>query len=381
MPRAAFFFVLLGLAVAVGSASLRAADSSTRSAPSRPVPPPPALEPLSRPLPPKPKTSSPAVPAAKDQRAEAKPAPKAAATPSVAYIGGKEVARALHLTPTWDTRTRRLTLADATTRLVLELDNREMELNGRRVFLSAPTAFRNGELAVSRIDFQRLLTPAIRPGQGAVLPPAVKTIVLDPGHGGRDTGKVNSRVNVVEKDMTLDTARRVKTLLESAGFKVVLTRTEDRFLALPDRAEIATRAGADLFVSLHYNAVESDAERVTGVEVYTMTPQYQLSTDRRPDDQVPVFNPGNFHDHWNTVLGVALHRSLLQTLKVPDRGLKRGRYAVLRLARCPAVLIEAGFLSHDGEARKVASPEYRQQIAEAVAAGIKAYVATVRAAD
>lgn len=381
MPRAAFFFVVLGLSVAGDSSCLRAVDSSPRSAPSRPIPPPPAVEPPPKPLPPKPRASAPAVPAPKARGAEAEPAPKVAATPSVTYIGGKEVARALHLTPTWDARTRRLTLADATTRLVLELDNREMELNGKRVFLSAPTALRNRELAVSHIDFQRLLTPAIRPGQGAVLPPAVKTIVLDPGHGGRDTGKVNSRVNVVEKDMTLDTARRVKTSLEAAGFKVVLTRNDDRFLSLADRTEISTRAGADLFISLHYNAVEAEAERVTGVEVYTMTPQYQLSTDRRPDDQVPVFNPGNFHDHWNVVLGVALHRSLLQTLKVPDRGLKRGRYAVLRLARCPAVLIEAGFLSHDGEARKVASPEYRQQIADAVVAGIKSYVASVRATD
>ncbi len=328
-----------------------------------------------------PKARSPVVPTAKPRAAEAQSAPKVDPTPSVAYISGKEVARALHLTPTWDSRTRRLTLADATVRLVLELDNREIALNGRRVFLSAPAALRDGELAVSRIDFQRLLTPAIRPGQGAVLPPAVKTIVLDPGHGGRDTGKVNSRVNVVEKDMTLDTARRVKALLESAGYKVVLTRNDDRFLALADRTEIATQARADLFVSLHYNAVEAEAERVTGVEVYTMTPQFQLSTDRRPDDQVSVFNPGNFHDHWNTVLGVTLHQSLLQTLKVPDRGLKRGRYAVLRLARCPAVLIEAGFLSHDGEARKVASPEYRQQIADAVAAGIQTYIATVRALE
>lgn len=381
MPRAAFFFVLLGLSVAGGSACLRAADASVRSSPSRPAPAPPAAEPLPRPASPVPKARSPVVPTAKPRAAEAQSAPKVDPTPSVAYISGKEVARALHLTPTWDSRTRRLTLADATVRLVLELDNREIALNGRRVFLSAPAALRDGELAVSRIDFQRLLTPAIRPGQGAVLPPAVKTIVLDPGHGGRDTGKVNSRVNVVEKDMTLDTARRVKALLESAGYKVVLTRNDDRFLALADRTEIATQARADLFVSLHYNAVEAEAERVTGVEVYTMTPQFQLSTDRRPDDQVSVFNPGNFHDHWNTVLGVTLHQSLLQTLKVPDRGLKRGRYAVLRLARCPAVLIEAGFLSHDGEARKVASPEYRQQIADAVAAGIQTYIATVRALE
>ena len=381
MSRAAFFFLLLGLSVAGGSARLAAADSPpTRSAPSRPASTPPAAVPSSK-LPAQPKSSPAVAPATQARAAEPKPAPKNAPSPGVVYIGGKEVAKALRLTPTWDSRTRRLTLADASVRLVLELDNREVELNGRRVFLSAPTALRQGELAVSRIDFQRLLTPAIRPGQGAAPPPTVKTIVLDPGHGGRDTGKVNSRINVVEKDLTLDTARRVKSLLESAGFKVVLTRTDDRFLALPDRADIATRAGADLFVSLHYNAVEAEAERVTGVEVYTMTPQYQLSTDRRPDDQVPVFNPGNFHDHWNTVLGVALHRSLLETLKVPDRGLKRGRYAVLRLARCPAVLVEAGFLSHDGEARKVASPEYRQQIAEAVAAGIKAYIATVRAAE
>lgn len=110
-----------------------------------------------------------------------------------------------------------------------------------------------------------------------------------------------------------------------------------------------------------------------------MTPQYQLSADRRLDDQVPVFNPGNAMDVWNSVLGYHVHREMLISLKVPDRGLKRGRYAVLRLARCPAVLIEAGFLSHDGEARRVGTPQYRQEIAAAIATGVRHYAATLAA--
>ncbi len=314
-----------------------------------------------------------------ERRSPAKSPAGSPAPVALVYVGAKEMARTLKLTAKWDAATRQLTLLDPQVTLVLERDQREIDLNGMRVFLGAPTVWRDGELAVSQIDFQRLLVPAIRPSSLSSSTPGLKVIALDPGHGGRDTGKVNAGQKVLEKEATLDTARRLKLLLEAQGFTVVLTRSDDRFVELAERPEIATREHADLFISLHFNAVEAEANRVTGVEVYTMTPQFQLSADRRLDDQVPVFNPGNEMDPWNTILGYHLHRELLSSLKVPDRGLKRGRYAVLRLARCPAVLIEAGFLSHDGEARRIATPYYRQEIAAAIAAGVRSYATTVAA--
>ena len=85
--------------------------------------------------------------------------------------------------------------------------------------------------------------------------------------------------------------------------------------------------------------------------------------------------PANEHDHWNAVLGYQIHRAMINGLKSADRGLKRFRYSVLRSVDCPAVLVEAAFLSNDAEGRKVSTPAYRQRIAESIARGIKQYAA------
>ena len=140
-------------------------------------------------------------------------------------------------------------------------------------------------------------------------------------------------------------------------------------------------AGAQLFISLHFNSVENKADSVTGVEVFTLAPQWQLSSDQKPDPvYAPLHNPGNDHDHWNTVIGASLHKALLDELKVSDRGMKRSRFAVLRLAPCPAVLVESGYLSNDAEARRIATPQYRQKIAEAIAEGVDHYAQSLEAA-
>ncbi len=266
-------------------------------------------------------------------------------------------------------------LKNAGVTLAFEVDSREAAINGQRVFLGEAVRFSKGKPQLSRIDAESLLTPILRPGTGERKRPALKLIALDPGHGGKDSGKVNSRVGIYEKTAALDMAERLKKLLEAQGYRVMMTRTRDRFVELADRAEIARKAGADLFISLHYNSVEKSAHQVTGVEVFTMTPRWQHSTAdvERDDDMVKVDNPGNEHDHWNTLLGYYMHRELLHDLKAPDRGFKRARWAVLRLASCPAVLIEAGYLSSDAEARKIATPAYRQQIAGAIADGVRAY--------
>jgi N-acetylmuramoyl-L-alanine amidase len=276
---------------------------------------------------------------------------------------------------------RTLVLKSAWHSVELESDTRECAIDGQRVFLGEPVRTHQDELHLSRIDAERLLAPILSPGTGEARVPGLKVIALDPGHGGKDAGKSNDRYGINEKTMALDTALRVKKLLEAAGYKVVMTRTDDRQLA-PDkatdfqrRAEVATRAKADLFLSLHYNSVATRPESVTGVEIYTMTPQSQFSTaDNRNDDgMVKVLNPGNENDHWNALLGYFVHREMLRGLQVSDRGLKRARWAVLRLVECPAILVESGYLSNNGEARKIATPEYRQKIAESIADGVAAY--------
>ncbi len=264
--------------------------------------------------------------------------------------------------------------------LELEIDSRDQTVNGLRVFFGEAVRRYRGREWISRLDAELLVTPMLRPDTVPGRVPTLRKIVVDPGHGGRDAGKTNDRLKIFEKDLTLDTSRRLEKLLEARGYDVVLTRRDDRYVELEDRPAIARREHADLFISLHYNSVAAQASSVTGVEVFTMTPQHQYSTadfSRDDDDGAKAAMPGNAHDAWNTLLGYHIDREMLDDLKASDRGLKRARWKVLVLAPCPAVLIESGYLSNDAEARKLATPAYRQKIAEAIAAGVNAYGAAL----
>jgi N-acetylmuramoyl-L-alanine amidase len=238
---------------------------------------------------------------------------------------------------------------------------------------------------VAKLDVIKTIAPLFAPAEHAnFLPAAPKLIVIDPGHGGTAPGKQNLKLKIDEKDMTLDVALRLRKLLEMRGYKVVLTRSTDtRFsnsptVDLPMRAEVANKAGADLFISLHFNAVDRDPQRVSGVETYVLTPQFQVSTQPEQDrEMVKIYYPGNRQDTANALLGYNLHRQLVRDLKASDRGYKRFRLAVLRTLACPGVLVEAAYLSNDAEARRIATPEFRQQIAEAVADGVDSYATTL----
>ncbi|MGC4073351.1 MAG: N-acetylmuramoyl-L-alanine amidase [Nibricoccus sp.] len=299
----------------------------------------------------------------------------------VEYVDAVEFGKKIGLKAAWIKTGERLSLRSEGSRVDLEVDSREATINGLRVIMGEGARLHKRTLRISKIDAERLLLPILRPDavKGAV--PQLRAIALDAGHGGRDPGKENKKLGVNEKTLTLDVVKRLEKLLSQQGYKVVLTRKSDTYVELGDRPEAAGRAGADLFISVHFNAVASDVERVSGTETYTMTPQYQRSAaDADRDSMDAISNPGNANDHWNAVLGYQMQRAVLADLKTSDRGLKRGRLAVLRLATCPAVLVEAGFLSNTAEAKKISTPEYRQKIAEAIADGVKAYAGALATA-
>jgi len=275
---------------------------------------------------------------------------------------------------------RRFRFESTWTKIEVEADRREVLINGLRVFLGAPILIHRRTLHVSKIDADRLFTPILRPGVYAASAPTLRVIAIDAGHGGRDTGTQNTRFKVQEKTLTLDVVRRLQTLLEGEGYKVVLTRTDDRFIDLDERAAIANRAGADLFVSIHFNSV-GNAPSVRGTETYIMTPRHHASTQpERDKSMVPTQYPGNVRDPWNAVLGYHVHHQLLENLGTFDRGLKRARFKVLTLLDCPGVLIESAYLSNDSEAEKVRTSAYQDNLAKAIAAGIRAYAIQVEAA-
>ena len=283
---------------------------------------------------------------------------------------------------------RKFILADPPVRVELEADSREMAVNGLRVFLGDPTVWRGGQLYMSRIDFERRLTPMVRPAFGPACPPPPRVIALDPGHGLPDNGFENEKFDLKERILTLDVAQRLKKLLEAKGYRVVLTRTDDRALSpekkidFPLRDQVANRASADLFVSIHFNSLFPDT-KTSGTEIYTFAPRMQHAADwwgdtRKEDPDVEREEASvNRYDFWSVVLAQALHRSVLASLRTADRGAKLKHLGVLRNLDCPGVLVESVFLSNDGEAKRAATPAYRQQIAEALAAGIGAYAGTL----
>ena len=299
-------------------------------------------------------------------------------------VSSTDLAARLGLKAVWDKKEPQLTLTTAAGRvLLLERDRRDVYLDGVRIMLSEPVLFQRDQAWVALPDVTKTLVPLLRPVDWLPqLPPAApKTIVLDPGHGGTDPGKQNARLKLDEKDMALDVALRVRKLLEARGHQVIMTRSTDKRFSnnpavdLPMRADVANKAGADLFVSIHFNAVDPQiAQRVSGSETYVLTPQHMESTEPERDrSMLPVANPGNRHDPANVLLGYEMHRAVLGALKTSDRGFKRARFAVLRPLKCPGVLVEAAYLSNDTEARRVGTPAYRQQIAEAIADGIRGY--------
>ena len=308
------------------------------------------------------------------------------------YIDVRDIAKRFGLKAEWVTFSPVMTISDkGRTRFIFEEKQRDFHFDGLRIFLGEAVIREKDSLWISKLDVIKIVAPLYLPGEHlAMLPSAApKLIVIDPGHGGNDPGKENKTLGVNEKTYTLDVSLRLKKLLESQGWRVILTRSDDHELVpgknkksadLQMRDDIANRNKADLFLSIHFNSVEKNPERVTGVETYSLAPQSMLSTATEyKDEMTNVAYPGNRLDYANLLLGELLHRSMITTLKSSDRGFKRARLAVLRLLDCPGALVECAYLSNNTEARRVGSAEFRQKIAEALAAGLQNYSSTLEA--
>lgn len=343
---------ILGVAVLAHAGMEAAGEPAVRSAPLRPGATSPAL-------------SSATASKLKGRKLE-----------TLEYVNLAEVAAELGLKFRWVERRHKAVLTGPSIQAEIEADTRDVTINGLRVFLGDPALDADGRLYVSRVDYERCLTPRLRPGHGVAPRSSPKVIVLDPGHGGRDNG-----TSVNEKIYVLDVARRAQKILVAAGYQVILTRDEDRFLELKERALIANTANADLFLSIHFNALPKDS-KTSGIEVFSFAPRYQRSANawspRMKDDTEDFASPVNQFDHWSSALAQAVHGRLIRELKAIDRGAKLAHWGVLRPLQCPGILVECGFLTSEAEARKIATPSYRQELAEGLAAGVRQYAGLLK---
>jgi N-acetylmuramoyl-L-alanine amidase len=172
-------------------------------------------------------------------------------------------------------------------------------------------------------------------------------VVIDPGHGGKDPGAIGIG-GIQEKDIILPISLRVAEILQQNGVQAVLTRDSDYFVSLPGRVQMARRAQADAFVSIHANSVGLNRPEVSGLETY----------------------------YYDNGLGLArsIHNRILQSVNVRDRRVRKARFYVLRQSSMPSVLVETGYVTGREDAAKLRTTAYQNQMAEAIAQGILQYL-------
>src|SRR6185369_523541 len=168
-------------------------------------------------------------------------------------------------------------------------------------------------------------------------------------------------------------ALELRDQLKKLGFNVVLTRTKDTYVDLPARPATANRAGADLFVSLHFNATETGKNVVAGPETYCITPVGAASSNAQGEGSGSSATTANRYETKSLLLAYQMEKSLVRNLGAEDRGVRRARFAVLRDAAMPAILIEGGYMSNPTEGKKIYDAAYRKQLAAAIVRGIVAY--------
>lgn len=262
-----------------------------------------------------------------------------------------------------------VTLASAGRSLRGAVGSNELYINNLKFILSYPISEYNGKPIVSRMDLTKVIEPVLRPSRikGAE---NVDTVILDAGHGGHDNGAMSMWGN--EKTFALEVALRAKQMLEERGLKVFLTRSSDVFVPLEERVRFANRFSNAIFISIHFNC-GNDAS-ATGIETYTLAPRGVPSMmSDGPHITDLQLCPGNVRDSENMALACATHASLICHSQLYDRGIKRARFVVIRDIKIPGVLIEGGFLTCPNDSRKIAMPQYRQNMALCITAAVDNY--------
>ena len=226
-------------------------------------------------------------------------------------------------------------------------------------------------LMIVSFAWLQLLPPILRP-QGEVQAPATEDlfalVVLDPGHGGQDSGTMKG--GILEKELALDVAHRVERFLQLQGVATLLTRTGDTYVSLADRAAIANAQRNCVFISIHFDDAARPA--ATGVETYYAA--RQISNSTRTGFWFPFFQPAlESMNVESQSLAAFVQEALVTHTQAVNRGTTPQQFFVIANVRHPAVLVEGGFLTNADEMNKLATGDYREQIAAAISDGVMRY--------
>ena len=255
-------------------------------------------------------------------------------------------------------------------RMVFTPDKRYGSFNGTVLNYDFVPTLRGGELYISSSDFFNHLQVLFLPV--CLSPLGIRTILIDPGHGGVDIGA--SGVMSREKDLTLQIALRLQRILNKMGYRVYVTRNTDRKIELVDRARAGNSIKADLFISIHMNAAANRSVR--GIETFALTAPGAPSSGSSKVGYDK--HPGN-SALWNSyALAWNVQNQLVTKLNAADRGVKQARFVVLRESRCPSILIECGFISNRYDEKLLNDPKYQEKLALSIAWGIYNYHVSLR---
>jgi N-acetylmuramoyl-L-alanine amidase len=263
-----------------------------------------------------------------------------------------------------------IVLENAKVEMKLKLGANECLMNGVKFVFTYPVTLMGDKAYVSRMDLAKLIDPVLRPN---FIKNAgdFRTVILDPGHGGKDPGATNQLDT--EAHYNLKVAGQVKSLLQAQGYKVVMTRETNVYLTLQERVDFANSIRENaIFVCIHFN---SGGREARGIETFTLSPPGVSHYGR---DAIAADNrarTGNEHDSANIALATSVHGSILRRLQnnTFDRGIKHARFSVLSGVRHPAILLEGGFMSHSYEARLIDNEKYQNALAKGVVEAIEKY--------
>lgn len=301
----------------------------------------------------------------------------------------------------WDPYVKTATI-ERKGKIVLMEGSRMMLVNGSEVELDRPVLQSQGTIYVPtsfvKSGLSRIVESLYASKPQSLTPPEgtnkkfiIRSVILDPGHGGKDPGAIGVRLHLKERNLTLLVAKKLREELESQGISVSMTRDNDTFIPLPKRTEIANRTGVDLFISVHINA--SRTRSLNGFECYYLSEAtddnaraleaLENSSLQLGDTSVTAHSSGVDKALWDltltenrresAALASYICRSVEANMEIKNRGIRTARFFVLKGTRMPAVLLEMGYMSNIAEERKMNDGAYWNRMVDAVAKGIIKY--------
>ncbi|CAN5250434.1 hypothetical protein BH23VER1_BH23VER1_31700 [soil metagenome] len=245
--------------------------------------------------------------------------------------------------------------------------SKAITINRIPFYMSYPVVSWGKSALVSVFDVTNLIDVVLRPPSQSE-PRTLKTVVIDPAHGGGEAGLAGASTD--EKTVMWEIARQLQASLADLGFEAILTREGDASVGAPERAGVANAPGGETaFVSLH--ATPGDSTYKGGLEAYTLSPAGTPST-YDPEDTKPdlKYYLGNLHEQENMALATAVYGAVAGATSAPGNGIKRARYETLRKVKVPGIVFRLGSI---GGSYDITDAGYQKKLVEGLASGIKRY--------